>query len=52
MKVSITDCDVVMLLDNRDIPAQFEADPFEDAITEEIVMLDVVRLDLVDVELL
>jgi hypothetical protein len=52
MKNSITDHDEVMLLVNRDVPASVEADPFEDAITEEIVMLDVVRLDLVDVELL
>jgi hypothetical protein len=52
MKNSITDHDEVMLLVNRDVPPLVEADPFEDAITEEMVMLDVVRLDLVDVELL
>jgi hypothetical protein len=52
MKDSITGRDVVMLLENRDVPEQCELDPFEDVVTEEIVMLDVMRLDLVDIELL
>ena len=52
MNASTNDCDVVMLLDIRDVPEQFEADPFEDGINEEIVLLDVMRLDLDDIELL
>jgi hypothetical protein len=52
MNGSITDCDVVLLLDNRDVPEQCAIDPFEDAVTEEVILLDVMRLDLVDIELL
>jgi hypothetical protein len=52
MKDGITDNDVVMLLDNKDVPEQLGTDPFEDAVTEEIVMLDVVRLDPIEIELL
>lgn len=52
MKDSFADADEVILLENRDVPEPSETDPFEDAITEEIVRLDVRRLALVDVELL
>jgi hypothetical protein len=47
MKDSITDQEV-MLLENRTVLEQLEADPFEGVITEEIVLLDVMRLDLAD----
>ena len=33
-----------------DVPEQVETDPFEDVVTEEIVELDLIRLDLSDVE--
>ena len=51
MKDSINDQEV-MLLENRTVLEQLEADPFEGVITEEIVLLDVMRLDLADIELL
>lgn len=35
-----------------DIPDAIVTDPFEDAVTEEIVVLDEIRLDLSDIELL
>lgn len=52
MKDNVAEDDEVIPLENRDVPEPSEADPFEDAITEEIVQLDVRRLDVVDVELL
>lgn len=52
MKDSFADDDEVILLENRDVPEAVLTDPFEDAITDEIVMLDLMRLDLADIELL
>jgi hypothetical protein len=52
MKATFADAAEVILLEHRDVPEPSETDPFEDAITEEIVRLDVRRLEVVDVELL
>ena len=52
MNDSITDRDVVILLENRDVPEHIDPDPFEDGVAEEIVLLDVMRLELADIELL
>jgi hypothetical protein len=49
MKDNFADHDEVILLD---VPEPVETDPFEDLVTDEIVLLDVIRLDLADVELL
>lgn len=40
-----------LLLENLDIPEPIEADPFEDAITDEIAMLELLTLDPTDLEL-
>ena len=59
MTDSFADYDELILTDTRqgadacvDVPEAIVTDPFEDAITEEIVILDVIRLDLADIELL
>jgi hypothetical protein len=59
MTDSLADYDELILIDTLqgadacvDVPEAIVTDPFEDAVTEEIVMLDEMRLDLVDIELL
>ncbi|HEY5921383.1 MAG TPA: hypothetical protein VIV11_06920 [Kofleriaceae bacterium] len=52
MKDSFAVNDELILLDHGDVPEPAETDPFEDATTDEIVLLDVIRIDLADVELL
>ena len=50
MTDNFADSDEVILLDHAN---ELEpTDPFEDAVTDEIVLLDVFRVDLADVELL
>ena len=55
------DRDDVNLLDIRDVPVAagdfeqvevIESDPFEDVVTEEIVLLDMMRLETAEVEVL
>ena len=55
------ECDDVCLPDSRDGSAAaqdfecaevIESDPFEDVVTEEIVLLDLMRLELTDIEVL
>lgn len=41
-----------ILLENLDIPEPLEADPFEDAVTDEMLMLELLTLDPTDLELL
>ena len=59
MTDSLADYDELILIDTLqgadacvDIPEAIITDPFEDAVTEEIVVLDEMRLDLTDIELL
>ena len=40
------------IVNENDVPEAVEEDPFEDAITNEIVLLDLMRVDPADVELL
>ncbi len=50
-KLSDLDDDEVVL-ENLDIPEPLETDPFEDAITDELLMLELLTLDPTDLELL
>lgn len=59
MMDSLADYDELILIDTLqgadacvDVPDAIITDPFEDAVTEEIVVLDEMRLDLADIELL
>jgi len=59
MTDSFADYDELILIDTLqgsdscvDVPDAIITDPFEDAVTEEIVVLDEMRLDLTDIELL
>lgn len=59
MTDSLADYDELILIDTLqgadacvDVPDAIITDPFEDAVTEEIVVLDEMRLDLTDIELL
>jgi hypothetical protein len=44
--------DYEVVLENLDVPEPIEADPFEDAITDELLMLELLTLDPTDLELL
>lgn len=59
MTDSLADYDELILIDTLqgadacvDVPDAIITDPFDDAVTEEIVVLDEMRLDLTDIELL
>jgi hypothetical protein len=52
MKDSVAVVGELDVPDHADVPEHVGSDPFEDAVTDEIVMLDVIRLDLAEVELL
>ena len=49
MTDSLAAADEVTLLD---VPEPVESDPFEDVVTDEVVLLDVIHLDLADVEVI